>query len=61
MYLCCKYDIILDYKLINTSKFCYLFLNWKRKGKCDNPSRKKFMSRLTFVYKNGPSLQSKLN
>ena len=46
---------------MNISKFYHLFLDWKRKGKCDNPSKKELLRGLTFVYRSCLSLLSKLN
>lgn len=43
------------------SKLYYLTLGWKRKGKCDSPSKKELLNGVTFVYKSCLSVQSKLN
>ena len=32
-------------------KFSHLFVCWKRKGKCANPSKKELLSGLIFVYR----------
>jgi len=31
--------------------YYYLTLSWRRKGNCDNPSKKELLNEVTFVYK----------